>query len=438
MTNRPDRASSFGRLVLLLACLLAPQGAAGQVPIIPLRFSFSDPGARSMGFGGAFVALADDATAALANPAGLVQLARPEVSVEGRRWAYSTPFTVHGRAENAPSGFGIDTTDGLQRATSDDSVAGLSFLSLVYPRGDWAVAFFRHQLADFEFRSETQGIFGGGTDCCQIRHFDQRARIDLEIASFGLAAAYRLHDRLDVGLVAVYHEVALSSQAMLFLPDENAIPSFFMPNSYFPERSLIGEELLAEDTDWSLSAGLLWRPERHWRVGGVFRQGARVEAWNALVAGAAVDLGVPPGAVIVGDTGPLEFPDTLGLGVAFQQGALTVGFQWDRVEYSVLAEGLRTQGQTVDDADELHLGMEYVLLRSTPVVALRAGVWLDPDHQLRADSESVFIRALRPPGEDEIHFAAGFGLAFGRFQIDVGVDLSESVDTAAVSSVFSF
>jgi hypothetical protein len=43
-----------------------------QQAIVPLHLSISDPGARSMGFGGAFVALGDDATAAFANPAGLV------------------------------------------------------------------------------------------------------------------------------------------------------------------------------------------------------------------------------------------------------------------------------------------------------------------------------------------------------------------------------
>ena len=225
MTIRPDGRSGIGgRVIPLLVCLLAPQAAVGQVPIIPLRLSLSDPGARSMGFGGAFVALADDATAALANPAGLAQLARPEVSVEVRQWAYSTPFTLHGRAENAPSGFGIDTTDGLLRATSHADITGLSFLSLAYPRRDWSVAFFRHQLADFEFHSETQGIFGGGTDCCQTRFFDQRARIDLEAASFGLAVAHRLNGRLDVGLAAVYHDITISSEAMLFLTDENTIP----------------------------------------------------------------------------------------------------------------------------------------------------------------------------------------------------------------------
>ena len=77
--------------------LLAVAGhAAAQEGPQALEFSFSNPGARSMGFGGAFVALADDATAAFANPAGLVQLVRPEVSIEGRLWSYSTSFIAGG------------------------------------------------------------------------------------------------------------------------------------------------------------------------------------------------------------------------------------------------------------------------------------------------------------------------------------------------------
>ena len=72
-----------------------------------------------MGFGGAFVALADDATAAFANPAGLVQLAEPEISIEGRWWSYSTPYTRSGRASGRPTGLGIDTEPGLRRPTSE-------------------------------------------------------------------------------------------------------------------------------------------------------------------------------------------------------------------------------------------------------------------------------------------------------------------------------
>lgn len=45
-------------------------GAAevGAQALTSLEFSVSNPGARSLGFGGAFVALADDATAAFPDP----------------------------------------------------------------------------------------------------------------------------------------------------------------------------------------------------------------------------------------------------------------------------------------------------------------------------------------------------------------------------------
>ena len=40
-------------------------------------------GARALGMGGAFIAVADDATAASWNPGGLIQLERPEISAVG-------------------------------------------------------------------------------------------------------------------------------------------------------------------------------------------------------------------------------------------------------------------------------------------------------------------------------------------------------------------
>src|SRR5690606_20736685 len=67
-----EGGSSMSRAALMLgaATLLLPALAAGQL-VPPLAgapasfdFAFANPGARSLGFGGAFVALADDATAA--------------------------------------------------------------------------------------------------------------------------------------------------------------------------------------------------------------------------------------------------------------------------------------------------------------------------------------------------------------------------------------
>jgi hypothetical protein len=441
MTIRIERLTSHsGVLVLLLVELLAPAGVSAQEAAAPLQFSLSDPGARSMGFGGAFVALADDATAALANPAGLVQLLRPEVSIEARHWSYSTPFTEGGRVEGLPSGFGIDTTVGLRTATSEDDLSGLSFLSLVYPKENWSLALFRHELANFEFFSETQGLFSGGTDCCQIREFDQRVAIDMDIVSYGLAAAYRINDKFNLGLGVIYYDASFVSDATTFRVDDDSVESRFASNSYLPERSLLDEKITFDDTDWAVTGGFLWRFSKSWSIGGVYRQAPEADFGVELTAGEALDPGVPPGELLFRGSVVLELPDFYGLGFAYRApgGRLTMSFQWDRVEYSSIVDSLGLADRAMDDADELHLGGEYVFIGSTPIIAVRLGAWLETDHLFRAAIDESLDRALLPRGEDEMHYAAGIGVAMQRFQIDLAADFSDGVDTVSLSAIYNF
>ena len=441
MTIRTKRLSSHSAvLILLLVELLAPVEVSGQEAIVPLQFSFSDPGARSMGFGGAFVALADDATAAFSNPAGLAQLLNPEISMEGRHWSYSSPFTEHGRVENLPSGFGIDTTVGLRTATSEDDLAGLSFLSFVYPKENWSVAVFRHEYANLKFFSETQGLFFGGSSCCQDRFWDQRSQTNMEILSYGLSTAYRVSDRFDFGLGVAYYDASFVSDADVFLWDEDTIPSVFAPNSYLLERSVFSERISFDDADSAFTVGFLWRPSGSFSVGGVYRQAPEIDVGVTLTAGQTVDFGVPPGELIRQDSGGLEFPSLYGLGFAYRtaDGSLTASFQWDRVEYSNIVDSLNLEDRAIDDVDELHLGIEYVFLDSTPVIAVRFGTWFEPDHQLRATSGDLLARALLPRGEDEMHYAAGIGVAMQSLQIDLGVDFADRVDTVSLSAIYNF
>jgi long-chain fatty acid transport protein len=177
-------------LVLLLGLLLAASRVYAQVGPPVFQFSFSNPGARSLGLGGAFAALADDATAAFANPAGLVQLARPEVSIEGRQWSFSTPVAVGGRVTGQPTGIGLDDSPGIKTAESTEDTSGLSFLSFVYPRKDWSLAIYRHQLANFELTWETAGLFGDPSPGFPgPRLPDLRAFVDFELESHAVAVA---------------------------------------------------------------------------------------------------------------------------------------------------------------------------------------------------------------------------------------------------------
>jgi long-subunit fatty acid transport protein len=435
----------FPRIVsaalLGLTIFLMPIRVLAQQAVVPLQLSFSDPGARSAGLGGAFVALADDATAAFANPAGLVQLLRPEISIEARNWSHSNPYTYSGRVEGDPSDFGLDFTAGLVKSESTYDTTGLSFLSLVWPIGDWSVAVYRHQYADLEFSGETQGLFGGGSDCCQTRWSDQQMHSKQDIVSYGLSVAYRISDSLSVGLGATYFDVSMDSLTTEYLWDVNPELGIMGPTSFLPERLALTEYLFIDDSDWTFSGGFLWSLSERWRVGGVYRQGFDVSIGNDIIAGVAVDYGVPPGTVIVRNRGvPAEFPDVYGLGLSYRglEERLTLSVQWDRIGYSSIPQSIGLDDQTIDDANELHFGGEYVFLESSPVIAVRLGAWLDPDHQMYATVADPYMQAMLPRGDDEWHYTAGLGLATRRFQVDLAADLSERLNTISLSAIYNF
>ena len=102
--------------------LIAPEGPKATPFRPPSIFSAPLPtgsGARALGIGGAFTAVADDATAASWNPAGLVQLERPEASAVFR---VSTERLDH-RSEDDDFSVGSDRFENKN----------LNYFSLVYP-----------------------------------------------------------------------------------------------------------------------------------------------------------------------------------------------------------------------------------------------------------------------------------------------------------------
>ena len=451
--------SMRGRILTLVAVIsvifvAASVGARQQTPST-FEFSFSNPGARSLGLGGAFAALADDATAAFANPAGLVQLVSLEVSAELRHWRYSTPYIEGGRINGESTGVGLDTVDGLRTATSNEQLTGLSFLSFVYPKGNWSFAVYGHQLANFRSQTETQGIFRT-IEGQNFRSFDRRWTTELDIVSYGAAGAYKINDQFSVGLGLVYFEGRLDAPFEWALPDDNTVQGIFGLNSYLPERQLANGEMAIDDSDWGLNAGFLWVPDERWSFGAFYRQGPEFELSYDAYAGAAVqevDPGIDPGTTVFVIASPIQFPDVYGLAAAYrsQDGKFSVGFEWDRVEYSsifssfdpVVIETVDPDldlevALAADDCDEFRLGAEYAILGLNPVLALRAGVWLDPDHRFHSIIDDPEHQALFQPGEDEVHLALGLGLAFKFFQIDLAADFSDRVDTYSLSAIYSF
>src|ERR1700694_299443 len=108
-----------------------------------LQFNFGNPGARSLGMGGAFLGLADDASAAEANPAGLTVRRRPEVSLEVRNYQEQQLFTTSG------------TFPDLQRTAFRHYSQRVdpTFASFVYPIKNWTLGLYYHQ----PLRNEGEG-----------------------------------------------------------------------------------------------------------------------------------------------------------------------------------------------------------------------------------------------------------------------------------------
>src|SRR5262245_30937906 len=127
------------KLFLVFACLLfifaSDVFAITDEEIYRIfQFSFVNPGARAGALGGAFVGLADDATAAEANPAGLTILTKPEVSVEYRHVKFD--------ADRLNAFNSVPSLTSLSDNTIEDQDQ-VSFLAGVYPFGRVTVAFSR-------------------------------------------------------------------------------------------------------------------------------------------------------------------------------------------------------------------------------------------------------------------------------------------------------
>lgn len=438
-------------VVLALGLVLWSTGAAAQTNSeinAGIQFNFSSPGARSLAFGGAFVGLADDATAAYTNPAGLTNLSLPEVAFEGRSWDYTTTFVDYGNASgqatggaNCQNGVG-DCVDGVVMGESSETASGLSFLSVAYPKGNWAVAIYRHELAHFRASFRDQGIFFG---TAPGRYFPISAEMDLDVVNYGISGALRLSEAFSLGLGVSYYDLGLDALTRRY---NITAGTGFAPGEYFgpPDyadtniRSTVSEK--GDDTAFGVSLGLLFRATESLSIGAVYRQGPKFDCTST-----ATRLS-PAGETTVVET-VLQVPDVIGVGVAYRlSDRATLSFDYDFVRYSQLTDDIKdAYGRTdqdlenyvVDDGNELHLGFEYLFLTKKVIIPVRLGVWQDPDHKIRYEGESEAERARFSGGDDQTHYTAGIGVAVGTpFELNIAYDHSDTVKTASLSAVIRF
>jgi long-subunit fatty acid transport protein len=413
-------------LALLVAAALA--GAAAPAFAITdeegnasLQFSFVPPGARSLGMGGAFIGLADDATAAYTNPAGLTQLVNKEFSLEYRNARFSTEFI----AGDLP-----------QYDTASSSEDGVGFLSFVMPFENWAIALYRHEF----LRYSTDFI--GAEDSAQLRRFD--TSIDIKGVNYGAAASFRFSPQLSAGIGVAYSQFDLESVTERVNDDD-----------VFQAAGAFGAASDGDDNDVIFNVGMLWKPSERLSIGAVYRDGGNFE-YTAVAARYT-----SPTQLVLLQGFPKEnvsfdVPRSYGVGLNYKvTDNFGVNFDVSRMLYSDLTDGIQSSlvadgpagdaevaGLGIDDGTEIRLGAEYVYAEAKYPIVIRAGVWRDPEKTVRFEGEVTPINRANAQifsiGDDEMHYTVGLGMAFEKFQIDVAADFSNPYDVYSLSGVYRF
>src|SRR5262245_52703480 len=195
--------SVLAQVALTGLTLMLPEALTAQTSLqIPLQFDFINPGAKSLALGGAFAGVADDATAAFSNPAGLTLLGGSEVSGELRGFRVSTPFLSAGRLSGSVTNLGVDTVAGPVFQDSVRSHVGVEYASLVYsrPSRQWVVAAFRREVARIDQSYVDDGAFQQDpNDVTSRRDFPQNLQREIAITGYGGSAAYKVTSSIAVG-----------------------------------------------------------------------------------------------------------------------------------------------------------------------------------------------------------------------------------------------
>jgi long-chain fatty acid transport protein len=430
-------------MIAAVTCTTPALAQTGQTAQIPLQFDFLNPGARSLALASSFIAVADDATAAFTNPAGLTFLIKPEVSAEIRYRRLDTPFLSGGRLSGLLTSLGQDTVVGPIYANSLDAAARPYFLSVVYPTGHWAVSAYRQELVrqvnDFATDGAFYQVVFAGTPVNNARQLGLTGRRNIKADNYGAAFAFRANDAISAGAGVAFYRFDAVSDFASFGHGTN----IFGPVNTSDRGSTTTQRGTA--TKAAINAGVLWTADPKVRVGLVFRQGTAFEFTQVSVI---------PSALTINQTGDFRTPHVFGAGIRVQStDQLSFAVDYDRVIYSRLKEDYiafqvpsSAAGRVaIPDGNEVHGGAEYVFTSVPHTPSIRGGVWYDPNHAVQYTSDNtnspddVLLKAIFPGGDALVHYCFGFGMPVSpQFEFNAGVDVTKQRRYVSASLVARF
>lgn len=402
-------AAAFSIAFFFSAAALFAQ-VPGQRIEIPFSPNPVGSGARALGMGGAFIAVADDATAASWNPGGLIQLDHPEVS--------AVLSVLHRTEDNR---FGTHP-----EADGEETVwkGALNYLSAAYP----FQAFSRNMVVSlnyqhlYEFTREWDfPLHITETDLREKQRVSYWS--DGDLAAFGLAYCVQILPNLSLGATL------------------NILEDGFRKNEWetrLRQRSagLLGDTRFTTENNAydryrfsgiNANFGFLWNINEMFTLGGVFKTPFTADLDHRHLFSAETRYPDAPGA----DTTDmdrydadeeLDMPMAYGIGLACRfSDRLTAAFDLYRTEWGDFElkdaagnrispiTGLPASVSSADPTHQIRIGVEYLFILPEYVIPVRAGLFYDP-------------RPAENSPDDVYGFSLGAGIGIDRFIVDVAYE----------------
>ena len=384
-------------------------------------------GARAVGMGGAFIAIADDATAASWNPAGLIQLESPEISIVGAFTNNSEDIFSQSHPEADTTG----KTDG----------SNLNYLSATYPFSLFdlnMVASLNYQRL-YEFNRNFDYHFnldGGAITTSEDRHYSQ----DGYLGAMGLAYAIQVAPSLSLGATINFWTDNLGwrngwtetftsqSKATITIPP-------FPPFISFHDKYIMDK--YSDFTGENFNFGLLWEVTGNLTVGAVlktpFTASIHHESIEETTQKNAAGNIIASSRINTFEDVTLDMPLSYGMGIAWRvSDALSFDLDIYKTHWSdyILTDSQGNKFSPIDgryeadsdvsDTIQVRMGTEYLFINPNKkiVIPLRAGVFYDPE-------------PFQDDNKDFYGVSIGSGIAYKKIVFDIAYQLrwGKNVDT---------
>jgi len=378
-------------------------------------------GARAIGMGGAFIGVADDATAASWNPGGLIQLETPEISVVVS-YNHRTEDTTYMAFPEASGPQSISTTE-------------INYISFSYPFSLFAknMVFSLNYQHLYDFNKTVAYAYTYSSGILTLNNsLDYKQEGAFRAVS--PAFAVQITPKLSLGFTLNFWEDLFEDNG--WESNYHSSGTGTLAGDPFISSVDIREKYQMEGFNLNYNIGFLWNINNTFTLGGVFKSplSASLRHDYHYVDSITFPASSSSNQVNLTEDVTLDMPMSYGMGLAVRlSDAFTVDVDIYRTEWGDYAlrradgtESNPITGKPQSQSDigattQVRIGGEYLVIGNKMVIPLRAGVFYDPEPSEKNP-------------DDFMGFSLGTGIAYKSMVYDVAYQyrFGRDVRTATV------